>query len=220
MAFPTLTPGVLTVAAYAAFAPISWSDRGEPAGRDIAFLRRFAAEAELQLVVRFVPFDAMWELPGRDEVDLAAAGIAPLPSRAAPGVVWSAPYFTVQRALLIRAADAADLGTIADFAGRTIAVTRGSTAEHDVQARKPATTRVEWYADQQQALDDLLIGRIDAYATGDAGCEYLVAQHPERFAVADVHPFEPPETFAFALRAAGGLEAPLNRFIAANRQLY
>jgi len=47
------------------------------------------------------------------------------------------PYFAVQRGLKIRASDHQQLRVIGDFTARTIAVTRGSIAEHDVLARKP-----------------------------------------------------------------------------------
>ncbi len=219
----TLTPlvaGCLTVAAYHGFRPITWSDDGTPAGRDIVFLRAFAAQQQLELVVRFAPFDGLWELPGRDWCDVAAAGIAPLPERASHGVVWSAPYFRVQRALLIRAADRSRLHTIADMAGRTIAVTRGSTAEADARRRAPADAQVVVCEDQQSALDALMAGAIDAYGTGDASCDYLVSAFPGAFAVADRHPYDPPETFAFALRAASGVHELLDRFIAEHRQHY
>lgn len=82
-----LAPSRLLVGAYAAFAPISWSDEGRPAGRDIAFLQLFAEQHGLELSVCFFPFDGLWERPGRDECDVAAAGLAPMPSRLFPGVV-------------------------------------------------------------------------------------------------------------------------------------
>lgn len=207
-----LTPGQLLVGAYDAFAPISWSDGGEPAGRDIVFLRAFAEQHGLALQVRFFPFDGLWERPGRDECDVAAAGLAPMPSRLSPGVIWSRPYFAVQRALLVRA-EQPQICTIADLTGRTIAVTRGSTAEDDVLARKPASAHVVYTVDQRQSLEELAAGVIDAYATGDAGAFYLAERSSGRFVVADVHPFRLPERFAFPLRAASDLEMALNAFI-------
>jgi ABC-type amino acid transport substrate-binding protein len=214
-----LQPGRLVVGAYAAFAPISWSDDGQPAGRDIAFLRAFAEQHGLELVVRFFPFDGLWERPGRDECDVAAAGLAPMPSRFYPGVVWSHAYFAVQRALLVRA-EQPQVHTIADLAGQTIAITRGSTAEDDVLARKPSSARVVYTADQRQSLEELAAGTIDAYATGDAGAYYLAERSGGRFVVADVHPYRLPERFAFPLRAASGIEAAINTFIDAHAVRY
>lgn len=211
----TIRAGRLLVGSYAGFAPVCWRDGDLARGRDLDLLRAFADEHGLQMVVEFFPFDRLWELPGRDGCDIAAAGIAPLPERATAGVDWSEPYFTVQRSLLIRAADRLCLHTIADFEGRTIAVTRGSTADHDVCRRKPTTTRVVYYNDQACAVRDLLAGTIDAFAEGDLCSAYLMSHDPVRLAITDVHPMEPAETFTFAVRAASGLLDPLNRFIGA-----
>lgn len=214
-----LQSGQLLIGAYDAFAPISWSDDGRAAGRDIDFLRLFAEQHGLTLQVLFFSFDGLWERPGRDECDVAAAGLAPMPSRVYPGVVWSAPYFAVQRALLVRA-EQPQVRTIADLAGRTIAVTRGSTAEDDVLARKPSSARVVYTVDQRQSLDELDSGAIDAYATGDAGAHYLAERSGGRFVVTDVHPYRLPERFAFPLRAASGLETAINAFIDEHAKRY
>lgn len=125
----------------------------------------------------------------------------------------------MQRALLVRAEEP-PIATIADLAGRTIAVTRGSTAEDDVLARKPASACVVYTADQRQSLEELAAGVIDAYATGDAGAHYLAERSGGRCVVADVHPFRLPEQFAFPLRAASGVEAAMNAFIAQYAERY
>lgn len=216
----TLTPGTLVVGSYAAFAPLCWQDGDTARGRDIDFLQLFATQLNLQLVVHFFEFDRLWERPGRSEVDIAAASIAPLASRAAPGVVWSDPYFTVQRSLLIRATDRQQLKTIADFATQTIGVTLGSTADLDTAARKPATTRVVYYDNQTRAVHALLRGRIDGFGTGDVCSHYLVDRYPGQLAVADVHSMATPENFAFAVRKASGLLEPLNAFIREHRESY
>lgn len=133
--------------------------------------------------------------------------------------VWSAPYFTVQRALLVRVDDSS-LRTIDGFAGRVIAVTRGSTAEQDVLRRRPPSAQVVYTADQGQSLDDLVAGRIDAYATGDAGAHFLAERSGGRLAVVDIHPFDLPEQFAFPLRAASGLTSALNTYIEGHASQY
>ncbi|MCX6047842.1 MAG: ABC transporter substrate-binding protein [Chloroflexi bacterium] len=215
----TLVPGTLTIGSYAAFAPLCWQDGDRARGRDIEFLRAFAAQFGLQVVVRFFEFDRLWERPGRDEIDLAAASIAPLASRHSPGVVWTEPYVTVQRSLLIRATDHAKK-TIADFAGQVIAVTRGSTADLDTVQRKPATARVVYYANQEQAVHDLLTGQIDAFGTGDLCSRYLAEQNSGQLAVTDVHDMAQPEHFAFAVREASQLLDLLNAFIHEHRARY
>ncbi|KAI9004006.1 hypothetical protein DFJ74DRAFT_713519 [Hyaloraphidium curvatum] len=214
---PTLlTPNVLTVASYHSFRPVAYrAPDGQPAGRDLDFLSRFASRHGLELRVVWRPFDGIWTLPGREECDVACGGIAPLPSRRAEasGVEWTRPYFKVKRALVIRAADAGTLRTMDDFVGgRTVAVTKGSTAEADAIERLPATGRMVHTSSQGDALRLLSAGEIDAYATGDVPCDYIVATFPG-FAVADRHEFREEEVFCFAVRGGRGLKEVLDGWI-------
>lgn len=222
-AWQTISPGVLTVVTYAGFEPVCWFNPGDgngAQGRDIDFLRRFAQSLGLELEVKVHLFDRIWERPARDEADIAAAGIAPLVERATTGVVWTRPYYRVQRSLLIRVADSEHRRHILDFAGGSIAVTRGSTADIDTVARRDPTTTVLFYDDQLQAVEDVATGKIDAFAEGDICARHFAAQRPHLLAVADVHEMEPPETFVFAVREASGLLPLLNDFIGDNRESY
>lgn len=200
--------------------PLCWRDRDEARGRDIDLLRAFASTSDFRFTARFFEFDRIWERPGRDQVDVAATSIAPLASRTSPGVVWSDPYFTVRRSLLIRSADRHELQTRTDFSGRAIGVTKGSTADMDTNTRRPPTARVVYLDDQDRAVDALLRGEIDGFGTGDVCSEYLADSHHGLLAVSDVHQMESPETFAFAVRVASGLLDPLNEFIRAHRGRY
>lgn len=165
-------------------------------------------------------FDRIWERPLRGEVDIAAGGIAPSECRRLPGLAWSTPYYTVQRSLVVRTEERAELQTMADFAGRTIAVTRGSTADLDTQRRKPDTARIVYFDRQESAIEDLFRGRIDAFGTGDICSHHLAAQNPDRLAVTDVHETETPERFAFAMDMGSELLTSLNTFIEKNSHHY
>ena len=215
-----LFPGTLTVAAYTAFAPVTWNDRGSARGKDIEFLRAFARLHGLDLKVDFFEFDCIWERPLQGQADLAAAGLAPFARRHRRGLAWSVPYHTVQRSLVVRAEESAALRTLEDFAGRTVAVTRGSTADLDVQRRKLESTQVVYFDRQEGAIDDLLAHRIDAFGTGDICSHHVAAQHPGRLAVTDVHAMDVPEHFAFALPETSELVKPLNEFIQQNAMSY
>lgn len=216
----TLEPGVLTVCTYTGFAPVSSkNESGEIVGTDITFVRHFAEQNGLGLKFTEADFDGIWKRPGRDECDLAAAGIAPLETRKSPGVVWSAPYFNVQRTLLIRKADAGVLHTIADFKGRTVAFTTGSTAEVDSRARAPEGTLFRGYTNQQDPITDLLGGKIDAFGEGSISNEYLARIHPE-LAVIDAHEMSPPETFSLPTREASHLLETLDPWVEAHKSEY
>lgn len=191
-----------------------------PRGKDIEFLRAFAQTRGLQLDVSFFEFDRIWERTLSGQADIAAAGLAPFGHRHTAGLAWSIPYHTVQRSLVIRAEEVSSLQTLEDFAGRTIAVTRGSTADTDTQQRKPASARVVYFDRQESAVQDLLAGRIDAFGTGDICSHHVAAEHPGRLAVTDIHAMEVEEHFAFALPQDSDLLAPLNEFIRENATRY
>ena len=142
-AFDTIVPRTLTICTYVEFAPFAYEAQGEVVGTDIALLRRFAAQQGLDVRIIKKPFAGLWYTPGAGECDIAAAGIAAREDRdlGAHGV-WSMPYMTVQRSLLIHASEAEVLKTPEDFAGKKIVVTLKLW-----MARIPA-------ADDAEALDD------------------------------------------------------------------
>lgn len=213
--FSTLNPGRLDVALYPGFAPVVYHDvaTGKTIGIDVDLLQAFADEHDLELNIIERSFSGIWELPARGEVDIAGSGISELDSRRVPGMVWSEPYFTVQRSLSIRAADEGVLRTMADFENRTIGFTPGSTGEIDTRERAPASASLMAFEIEEEALEGLLSGKIDAIARGDVSSRYDAAVMPE-LGVADVHHFNPREYFVFSLPADNpALRDALNRFL-------
>jgi ABC-type amino acid transport substrate-binding protein len=216
----TLIPGTLRLCVSTAFPPVLFEDHdGRLAGFDFAFLKGFAEEQHLKLISERYPFDGLWSRPGRNECDIAAAGISVLASRASEGVVWSEPYFNVQRTLLIRGADAGTLKAISDFGGRKIGFVGNSMAEGDVRTRAPDTTILLKYTSALVGLEDLKAGRIDAFADGSVTSSYFAAANPG-LAIIDAHALIPLETLAFPVRAASGLLDRLNAYIERNRDRY
>jgi polar amino acid transport system substrate-binding protein len=222
--FHLITPGTLTVGTYTGFAPVCWCDDDDTArGKDLDFLRAFAGKWNLDIVFQFFPFDQIWKRPSNNEIDIVAAGLAPLESRKTPGVVWSEPYYTVQRSLLIRAEDRQQYTTIADFTDKIILVTTGATAQFDTEQRKPTTTSIVYYDGNQAGMVSKLLDRsVDALAEGDICSHYLATtRYPNQFAVIDVHPMNEPEPFVFAVReSSGDLLNSLNDFILTHRDHY
>jgi ABC-type amino acid transport substrate-binding protein len=216
MKWNTIKPNVVTVWTYSGFAPVCFVKDGEPAGKDISFLKNFAAEHGMKLEFTAQPdFDGIWRKPGEKLCDIAAAGISPWQARKdkSPGVVWSVDYFHVQRSLLIRERDKDTFRTIEDFENKTIGVTPGSSAAIDTKARKPASTKTKDYQDQAVAVADLLAGSIDAFAEGDVSNLYLAIRKP--LVVTDVHEMDPknPEAFSFPVRKESGIVDALNDWI-------
>ncbi|CAF3939698.1 unnamed protein product [Rotaria magnacalcarata] len=98
----------------------------------------------------FLSIRSKLEANSNNEIDIAAAGIAPLKSRQTTGAVWSELYYTVQRSLLICAVDCERFKTMADFTDTTILVTNGSTAQLDTEQRESPSTSII-YDDGNQA---------------------------------------------------------------------
>ena len=208
-AFRTVVPHTLSVCVYPKFAPFCFELDGRLVGTDIDLIASFAESHSLKLRLLPREFPAIWLRPGSGECDVAAAGIAALSTRdLGDGGVWSRAYTEVRRSLLIRKPDVEVLKTAKDFADRAIVVTKDSTADIDAQTRyQPLGAKLSRsLPSQSEMVRRLLAGEIDAYAGGEQSNQYLVEtclskKGAAQFALADVHPMDPPETLHFAIRA-------------------
>jgi len=235
-AVATLVPDQLTVCTYGGFAPVCYTNpAGQLIGLDVAFLTRFAESLGLAIVTTEQPFDGIWQLPGANMCDVAGAGIMQRGDRpVGPGGSWSDPYFQVQRSLVVRAADQAAFDDYATLSGKTIVVTRGSTADIDAKTRYPDCTIqfvdevAAGQSDPQEYIVTTLIANheADAFGEGDVSNQYLRDKYGPNvvggLALADCHPIAgPPETFNFITRdASSGVLDRLNAFIARNQGCY
>ncbi len=204
--------GQLKIAICTGFAPVGFrAASGTIAGMDADLMRAFAREHGYELVFEeHVKFDGIWKLPARGHVDAAVSGISKRRDRLTPGIRWSHPYFNVDRSLSILRSNADRFRTIADLGGMKIAVTTGTTGDRDVRERNPDAIRVP-YDNEDEAIRDLLAGKVHALARGDVSNRYDARLHPE-LAVIDTHPMDPVEEFVVAAdRVALGQK--LDRFL-------
>ena len=228
----TLTPGTLTICTYPGFAPFtSFTSSGAWVGWDASFLTRFATQQGLAVkTVSVDPFDGMWKRPGEDQCDIAAAGIGNEPARRAqsPGTTWSITYYEVIRAFAVR--KGSTLTGPQDLAGKTVIVTKDSTADQDIQQQirqhhvKNVTVR---YTDNEGAAVKMVSrGKVFAYGGGLGSIQYQ-AKRFTNIRVAWPHRILLPngkrgtEPFSYPVRTADtGLIEALNAFIAANKASY
>lgn len=235
----TLAPGKLTVCTYGGFAPVCYkkNPQDKPIGFDITFLEKFALCMDLQIVWIEHKFDGIWTMPNENKCDIAAAGIQRRDDRdVGPGGCWSEAYFQVQRSLLVRSADKAAFDDYETVAGKTIVVTRGSTAHIDAIARYHPRCTIkcvdelvpEDQPDAQEYIVNTLIKshRVDAFGEGDVSNQYLCKTYGKDIegglALADIHHIDGEnETFNFITRkASAGLLEQLNAYIATNKGTY
>jgi ABC-type amino acid transport substrate-binding protein len=215
----TVETGILKICTYSDFAPVCAVRKGGKTawGTDISFLNKFAADHRLIPSWEVLDtFKGIWTEPGNDKCDIAAAGITETAARKAesPGTVWSKEYFHVQRSFLIRKTDIDVFRTIYDFGGKKVAVTKGSTADLDFQARHPENVEVFYYSNQGDAIGALIDGKIDAFGEGDVSNDYLASQTPGLHVI-DRHDMAGRrEPFSFPVRAASGIIDALNAWLA------
>ena len=235
----TLEKCTLQVCLYPGFKPFtSWEEK-DPVWRgwDVVYLKAFAKSYGLTFKeVKIEAFLGIWKLPGgeRKACDIAAAGISDLPDRRAesPGTTWSKTYYTVDRAYLVRDGDTLD--KVEDLAGKkvTVIVTKGSTADTDLQNRlrqaRKAGVKVDGvtvgYTDQEAEAAKMVLNR-KAFAYG-GGYGSVLALAPKgsglkvtwthcNMVEASPNVFqEYAEPFSFVVRSADtGLPAALDRYI-------
>jgi hypothetical protein len=132
----TIKPGVLQVCLYPGFKPFAWKDGKTWKGWDVDYLAAFAKENRLEFVpVEETSFDKIWLWPGQDKCDIAGTGISDTQDRrkaTVPNGKWSATYYKVVRAFLVRSADKDKVKGVEDLRGKTVIVTLGSTADDDL----------------------------------------------------------------------------------------
>jgi len=236
-AITTLVPGKLTVCTYGGFAPVCYKDeQGNLTGLDVIFLEKFAISQGLEIVLVEHDFDGIWTMPDEGICDVAAAGVQKREKRdTGPGGSWSDDYFQVQRSLLVRSADQAAFNDYLKLSGKSIVVTRGSTADIDAKTRYPHCSLLyvddvaEGQPDAQAYIVKKLIAehRADAFGEGDVSNQYLRTAFGKDvaggLALADIHHIDgaTAESFNFITRnASTGLLTQLNIFIKENKGSY
>ena len=227
----TLTPGQLKVCLYPGFAPVAYPGAdGQVVGTDVTYLSEFAARNNLAYTPVVVnSFDNIWMRPTENQCDVAASGIASLAireSQTGTAAVWSANYYRTVRSFNIRPGDTLD--SVQQLAGRTVIVTKGSTADIDLRSRLAragiTNTKIRYTDDDIAAANRVAQGTGPtapfAYGSGLVSTEWLVDQVPG-VKVAWPHCLMLPngqlqaENFSYVVRAAStGVADALNSFIA------
>jgi ABC-type amino acid transport substrate-binding protein len=225
----TIKPGTLQVCLYPGFKPFAWKDGNTWKGWDVDYLTAFAKANHLAFnAVEETAFDNIWLRPGKNECDIAGTGISDtLDRRNATGSdgKWSATYYTVVRAFLVRTADKDKLKEIGDLRGKTVIVTAGSTADYDLRNRLQQANikdvTIESTNDEVEAAGKIRKGPQFAYGGGygsvmDLATDGLAGVWPHcNMVEVGKGEFKPyAEPFSFVVRAKStGLLTALNGYI-------
>ncbi len=232
---PVAKPGampVLRVCLYGGFAPFAIDDGGIWKGWDVDYLQGFAKANRLAFaVVKEKEFRNIWLRPGEGKCDVAGTGISDTADRRqATGKTgeWTATYYGVVRAYLVRTVDKEKLQGINDLAGKTVIVTGDSTADHDLRNRMAqahvTNVTIRTTDDEETAADQVRNGAVFAYGGGYGSVVDLAKQggltvvwpHCNMVAVTvngSTKYEEYAEPFSFVVRAASGRLAALDAYI-------
>ena len=154
--------GEIVIGIFSDKAPFGYIDAdGKPAGYDVVYGDRIAAD--LGVTAKYVPVDAAarTEVLASNKVDITLANFTVTPERAEK-VDFANPYFKVSLGVVSPAS--AEITDVSQLTGKTLIVTKGTTAEAYFEANHPEVTlqKYDQYSDAYQALED---GRGDAFST-------------------------------------------------------
>lgn len=209
-ALELVRPGVLTVCTDTPYAPMEFIDEaGNYTGFDIELMDAVATELGLEISI----VEPGWEaITGglafeAGECDVAAASITILPERAEV-IDFSDPYFTVGQSLLVT--EASGITSLAEAAGREIAVQTGTTGHFFLQEEGPEVIIVE-FPDADGPWLALEAGDVDGFMTDQVATQEFVDANPG-FMV--VETFDTDEEYGWATKDSPNLLEALNATLA------
>jgi len=167
--------GEIVIGIFSGKAPFGYIDaNGKPAGYDVVYGDRIAAD--LGVTAKYVPVDAAarTEVLASNKVDITLANFTVTPERAEK-VDFANPYFKVS--LGVVSPTSAEITDVSQLAGKTLIVTKGTTAEAYFEDNHPEIKlqKYDQYSDAYQALED---GRGDAFSTDNTEVIAWAIQHP------------------------------------------
>ena len=167
--------GEIVIGIFSDKAPFGYIDAdGKPAGYDVVYGDRIAAD--LGVTAKYVPVDAAarTEVLASNKVDITLANFTVTPERAEK-VDFANPYFKVS--LGVVSPTSAEITDVSQLAGKTLIVTKGTTAEAYFEANHPEVKLLKFdqYSDAYQALED---GRGDAFSTDNTEVIAWAIAHP------------------------------------------
>ncbi|MBP3411436.1 MAG: cysteine ABC transporter substrate-binding protein [Clostridia bacterium] len=154
--------GVLTVGVFSDKKPFGYVDEnGEYQGYDVYFARRLAEDLGVELELVSVDAPNRVEFLTSAKVDIILANFTVTPERAEV-VDFALPYMKV--ALGVVSPDSALITDVAELEGKTLIVSKGTTAETYFTENHPEVTLLK-FDTYTEAFNALLDGRGDALST-------------------------------------------------------
>jgi polar amino acid transport system substrate-binding protein len=204
--------GRLTTCTHLPYRPFQFQRGGRVVGFDVDMIDLVAKELGVRQEIIDTPFEGIQS--GEDlnarKCDIAAAAMTITPARQKK-IVFSAPYFDANQALLVRKGSAID--AFDDLRGKTLGVLSGTTGKMYAERRAGAAgMQVKDYEDLALQLSSVKSGQIPA-AINDIPVLLDYAKQNDDVEVATQ--FKTGEQYGFGMRrlTSAALEKVVNRVI-------
>lgn len=189
-----LGDGKLVMATSPDYAPYEFIDltkKGQDSivGADISLAKYLAEQLGVELVIEAMDFDAMLAAVGAGTVDLALAGMVPKEERRAMMEFTTVYYSDGDQVVLIKADEADTYGTLASFAGKTVAAQNG-TLQMEMVTTQLLDTTAEPITAIPTAVMMLQTGKVQGLALASVVAEQYVANYPELAICAEKFDYE------------------------------
>ena len=190
----------------AAFPPFSYIDKnGNPTGFDVEAIQWIANEMGFEVKIVPVDWDAIIPTLKAGNIDLIASGMTINPERQKQ-VDFTDPYWRINLAVVVREVKGDDGALVPQYnifsavaPGRTIGVQRGTTSQDWLTENlidAGVGIKLKLYDNFLLALEDLLIGRIDAVVMDEPTARSAIAGK----SAAVVGTIETGEIYGYAVR--------------------
>ncbi|OCW58354.1 transporter substrate-binding domain-containing protein [Hoeflea olei] len=181
--------GRIVVATEAAFAPFEFVQDGKIVGFGSELLKQVAADLEVEVEQLDLPFQGILAGLAAGQYDLVATSVAINPERAAT-YAFTRPFAAIEN-VIVTAADADDITSVDDLAGKLVGTQLGSSTEavaRDID--KMLADKGEGFSDLRlyQTFPDtafaLRSGQVDAIIVANLTAGEFMASAPGEFRVA------------------------------------
>ncbi len=171
--------GKLVVVTSPDYAPYEFLDlEGKPVGADISLINYVAQQLGLTLQLEAMDFDTALAAIAAGTADLAVAGMVPKAERAEIMDFSDVYYNDGHQGIVILKEKAAELNTLASFAGKTVAAQNGTLQQTLVSEQLPGAT-MEPIAKIPDAIMMVMTGKVDGVALATVVADNYVANYPD-----------------------------------------
>lgn len=123
------------------YAPFEFKDKqGNIIGMDVEIIKEVAKDLGVEYEIKGMDFDGLIKSLEANKIDVILSGMNPNPERE-KSVTFSRGYYDSVSQLVVRKGDAGKYKTVADLAGKTIAVQKGTVQETQANTAKAGTVK-------------------------------------------------------------------------------